>query len=239
MTRKCAHVLLVWVALVAVSPDAHVQGGNPNPGIHPPNAKYRGHSYGEWAAMWWQAAFATPVVNGDHPIISGGAFQGPEGVVFLAGVFADPDDPAVVEITIPAGTPLFFPVVNYECSVFEPPPFHGDNEAELRACANHLFDNNATDLFAVIDGKPVNKLGDYRTESPLFSWGPLPEDNIFAFFGVDAPAGTTSPAVDVGVYLLLPPLSVGVHTIEFGATNSGELSGSINTRYKITVAPRR
>ena len=232
MTRTCAKLLLVLVALVAISSDAHAQAGNPNPGILPPNATYGGFTYGEWATMWWQAAFDIPVVDGDHPLFSGGAFQGPGGVVFLAGVFADPDEPAVIEITIPAGTPLFFPVINAECSVFEPDPFHGDDEDELRDCANQLIDNTS-DRFAVIDGRAVRRLDAYRTESPLFIWGPLPEDNILG-----APDGTTSPAVDAGVYLLLAPLSLGRHVIEFGGTFGGDLSGSINTKYIITVVAR-
>jgi len=230
MARTCVNVLLVLVALLAVSSDAQPQGGDSNPGILPPNAQYRGFTYGEWGAMWWQAAFAIPVVDGNHPLFSGGAFQGPKGVVFLAGVFAE--EPAVVEVTIPAGTPLFFPIINSECSEFEPPPFHGDNEEELRDCANLIIDNTS-DLFAVIDGRPVRNLAAYRTQSPLFIWGPLPANNI-----VGGPAGTTSPSVDAGVYLLLAPLSVGKHVIAYGGTFGGQLSGSINTKYIITVVPR-
>jgi hypothetical protein len=229
MTRKCANVLLLLVALAVLSSDARAdERGNPNPGILPPNARFRGLTYGEWGAKWWQAAFDLPVVDGDHPLISGGAFEGPKGVLFLAGAFADPDEPAVIEITVRPGTPLFFPVINSECSVFEPDPFHGDDEEELRECANHHIDNTS-DLFAVIDGRPVRRLGAYRTESPLFVWGPLPEDNILG-----APEGTISPAVDAGVYLLLNPLPVGRHVIRFGGTFD-EFGASINTKYIITV----
>ena len=42
---------LVLVALVAVSSDVQAQGGNKNPGVIPPNAKYRGLTYGEWARV--------------------------------------------------------------------------------------------------------------------------------------------------------------------------------------------
>jgi hypothetical protein len=231
MARKCVNVVLFLVALVALSFVARARGGNSNPAVLPPNAHYRGLTYGEWAARWWQTALDIPVVEGDHPLVSGGAFQGPKGMLFLAGVFADPDEPAIIEITIPAGTPLFFPVINAECSVFEPDPFHGDNEDELRDCANHHIDNTS-DRFAVIDGRAVRRLDTFRTESPLFVWGPLPQDNLFG-----APEGTTSPAVDAGVYLLLAPLSVGEHVIEFGGTFD-EFGASINTRYIITVVPR-
>jgi hypothetical protein len=198
-------------------------------GVAPPNSSYRGFSYGEWAAMWWQTAIAIPVDDGDHPVFSGGAFEGPKGVMFLAGVFSD--EPAEIEIAIPAGTPLFFPIINAECSEFEPDPFHGDGEEELRECANDHIDNTSN-VFAEIDGKPVKNLGAFRTESPLFTWGPVPADNIFG-----APEGTTSDAVDAGYYLMVAPLSVGEHVIEFGGTFD-HFGASINTRYLITVTPK-
>jgi hypothetical protein len=135
-----------------------------------------------------------------------------------------------VELTIPPGTALFFPVVNTECSVIEPAPFHGDDETSLRACANGHIDNTSG-RFAVIDGVPVNNLDAYRVESPLFEFGPLPENNLLG-----APAGATSPSVDAGVYLLLAPLSVGQHVLRVGGTFD-EFGASIDTTFIITVEP--
>ena len=44
--------------------DALAQGArNPNPGIAPPNSRPFGLTYGEWAAKWWQAALATPILE--------------------------------------------------------------------------------------------------------------------------------------------------------------------------------
>jgi len=90
----------------------------------------------------------------------------------------------------------------------------------------------------VIDGVPLNNLDAYRVESPLFEFGPLPENNLFEVFGLDAPAGTTSPSVDAGVYLLLAPLSVGRHVVHFGGTFD-EFGFSIDTTYNITVVPKK
>ncbi len=232
MTTKCAKVLLVLVTLVAGSSTALAQP-SVNPGVIQPNAHYRGLTYGEWGARWWQTAFSIPVVDDDHPLISGEAFGGEDGVLFLSGVGGG----APIEITIPAGPALFFPVVNAECSVIEPDPFHGDDEEELRTCANEHIDKTSG-RFAVIDGVPVENLDAYRVESPLFEFGPLPEDNLLQFFGVDAPAGATSPSVDAGVYLLLAPLSVGTHVIHFGVTFD-EFFFSIDTTYIITVVPKK
>jgi hypothetical protein len=234
MATKCATVMLaVLVTLAAVSYDAQAANGNPR--VIPPNASYRGLTYGEWEARWWQAAFALPVVGGNHPVISGGAFGGEDGVLFLAAVVGAA---VTLNLTIPAGTPLFVPVINAECSVIESDPFHGDDETSLRVCANGHIDNTSG-LFAEIDGKPVNNLVDaYRVESPLFEFGPLPENNLLAFFGEDAPAGATSPSVDAGVYLLLTPLRVGQHVLRVGGMFD-EFGASIDTTFIITVVPKK
>ena len=164
----------------------------------------------------------------NNPILPGGnVLQGQSGHVwFLAGVFGNEER----SITIPAGTALFFPVAGTECSTAEPPPFHGDNEAELRACAQGFIDT-AVGLAAEIDGVPVQNLSEYRHQSPLFTFGPLVADNILGL-----PSGTTAQSVDDGIYLLLAPLPVGAHTIHFTATFVG--AGTIDTTYNVTVAPR-
>jgi hypothetical protein len=190
----------------------------------PTVSSFRGLTYAEWEAQWWITAFSIPIVDGNHPLFSGGAFGEQNGVVFLAAVGGGADLP----VTISAGQALFLPVINAECSVLEPDPFHGDDEAELRACANGHIDNTAG-LYAAIDGVPVNNLQSYRVESPLFVFGPLPADNLFG-----APAGTTSPSVDAGFYLLVTPLSVGNHTVQVKGT-AVDLNFSIDTTFHIVV----
>jgi hypothetical protein len=179
---------LLLVTSVVVSHHALAKGGNANAGVIPPNAHFRGFTYEDLEAQFWQTLFDIPVVDGDHPLFSGGAVAGENGIVFLAAPFGG----AELEITIPAGTALFFPIVNTECSALEPDPFHGDDEAEQRQCANDWIDG-AYGLGVTIDGVPVNNLSTaYRFESAQFTFGPLPEGNLFDAIGVPAPAGTTS-----------------------------------------------
>ena len=83
-------------------------------------------------------------------------------------------------------------------------------------------------LFASIDGVPIDDLAAYRVESPLFEFT-LPDNNLFL-----EPAGTTSQAVDAGVYLLLAPLGVGTHVIQTSGTFDG-LMITLNTTYIVTV----
>jgi hypothetical protein len=227
--KTTSKILIVTMLALATAGSALSEprsGNYGNPGVLPPHANYRGFSYSQWEAKWWQALLAIPVVDGYHPFFSGGVFGGENGVMFLTGV----GGPTTVEITIPAGTALFFPVLNTECSVAETDPFHGDTETELRACANGFIDDTSG-RFAEIDGVPVKNRDAYRVQSPLFEYGPLPEDNAFGL-----PAGTVSPSVDAGYYLLLAPLSVGEHMIHFRGTFDG-LEFTVDTTYKIKVVP--
>ena len=203
---------------------------DPNRELVRPSGQYQSQSYGEWAAEWWQTMYSIPVVNGQHPLLDGGAVTNGSGALFLA---PSPSGPATIEVTIPNSTPIFVPVVNAECSTIEPEPFHGETEAEMRTCANGHIDETSG-LSATIDAVPVSNLLSYRTQSPLFEFT-LPENNVLEFQGIEAPAGTTAQAVDAGVYLLIRPLSRGTtHTIRVQGTFD-ELGTTIDTTFRITV----
>jgi hypothetical protein len=195
--------------------------------IVPPNATYRGRTYQQWHVKYIQDLLATPVVRGRHPYVTGDVFGGQDGVLFLPGGNFFPVPPR--NLTISANTALFFPIVQFESSVFEPPPDHGDDEASLRANSNMRLDSHGPP-FARIDGVSVDP-APFRIETPLFEWGPLPANNVFQFLGLNAPAGTTSPAIDVGYYLLLEPLSVGQHMISYG------FGPALSATFNITVIP--
>jgi len=228
-TVKALRSPLAMVAMalfVAVS--VGMAGRNPNQGIVKPTGGYRGSTYGERAAAWWQTMYSIPVVNGDHPLLTGGAVMGENNVLFLA---AAPGG-VTINATVPSGTAIFVPIVNAECSTIEPAPFHGETETELRSCANGHIDNTSA-LSASIDSVPVVDVESYREQSPLFEFT-LPENNLLQFQGVDAPAGTTAMSVDAGVYLLLNPLSPGDHTIHVHGTFS-EFATTIDTTFHISV----
>ena len=135
-------------------------------------------------------------------------------------------------ITIPPGTHLVVPSITVECSVAEAPPFHGENEGELRACANGLLDL-VTDHSASIDGVLVKDPLAYRVDSPLFRYGPLAEGNVLGL-----PPGTQSDAVGAGYFLLLPPFSVGMHRITVRATVY-EAGVAVDAEFIIKVEPPR
>ena len=106
---------------------------------------------------------------------------------------------------------------------------------ELRAETAPCLDAT-TLLSVVVDGVSVGNLQKkFRVQSEVFDIT-LPADNLFGL-----PAGTYSPAIDDGFYVMLKPLGVGTHTVRFEGASAGcPLIGggfSVAVQYDLTVVP--
>ncbi len=192
------------------------------PPVYPPNSAPHGQNYGKWSANWWQQVVAIPQAS--NPLFENGPVDcnlGKGKVVFLVGTLGGTADRSC---TVPPGTALLLPLINSGCTTAT-----GDGEGEtvLRACAKQIADSfDIGGLKASVDGKPVTGLEQFRFASPLFT--------------INAPAGsilgntveTTTPAVADGYYVMLTPLTPGVHTVTFGGAAGGF---STETTYHITV----
>jgi hypothetical protein len=242
----CALALLL-VSLTAPSAPAGGGGGTADSLVYPADSSPHGLSYAEWSARHWQWFYSLPVdANPLFDTADGGAGQS-GNVWFLGGTFAPTEiAPGVFagledrSLEIPSGTALFFPLVDAEGSTLEG---NGDTEADLRAAAEFFAGFIDPDSLSLeIDGKPVTHLLDYEFESPLFTFGPLPENNVLEAQGYDAPAGATTPSVSDGYFSMVKPLPVGEHTIHFTSTlDASSVGGPIflqDITYHITVVPR-
>jgi hypothetical protein len=156
-----------------------------------PAAAVPGKKLGDTLGGMWKSVLETP--TSQNPFGGGGPL-----CVDLGGVVAPFGAPGTGSITctVKPGTKVLIAAWSAECSTLEGPPFHGDDEASLRACAR-----------AVNDGKrvPVTEV-----TSGLLHLN-LPADNIFG-----VPAGTGSPpylSVADGWVALSHPLTPGTHTI--------------------------
>ena len=193
----------------------------------PEQPRPHGQSYPAWAADWWVWALSQPVstnpvldTTGEHCEV---AQQG--NVWFLAGTFSSGS--VTRDCTVPAGTALLIPVINvFYCALAEDPP---EQQTEEYARAQVAFvEDTASGLSLTVDGRTVRRLT--YEESEVFSVV-LPANNIFGL-----PAGTVaSPCADAGYYALVPPLSVGEHTIRIQGTLDTFM---VDVTYQITVAPR-
>jgi hypothetical protein len=224
---------IIAVFLFAGGPAVLAGDGHPEKGppgkveIIPPNAHPHGLSYAEWTVKWWKWAVSMPVDR--HPLTDTAPCNANQSgdVHFLGGSFTSSE--VVRNCNVPTGKALFFPILNTECSTIEPDPFHGDTAKELRDCAKGWVDG-ATGI-CTIDGMPVQHLEKYRVQSPMFTFGPLPENNVLF---ITVPPGTTGQSVSDGFWLMLAPLPKGPHTIEFiGVFASGF---AFHITYHLTVS---
>ena len=206
---------------------------------YPPNAKVVGKSYGEWAAAWWQWAFAIPAA--DNPLLVDTLAAGdlcdvdqPKKVFFLGGVFNESHS-AKRACTISPGTTLFFPILNFENDNYLCIEDNDLSVSELRDQVKAIIDT-ATNLALEVDGRAVD-LSRNRFTSPVFAVT-LPADNLLQAVGCsDALPGTYKPVVDDGYYVALHPLPPGKHTIHFHGTLP-DFGFTLDITYHLTVSAK-
>jgi hypothetical protein len=149
-------------------------------------------------------------------------------VFFLVGVL-NTSGTANRDCSVPAGKALFFPILNIECdNVGVDPPRTVD---ELRQQCKAAIDG-ASNLSATLDGTPITGLASYRVQSPVFSVT-FPDNNVFQALGLDVPAGTYTPFVSDGIFLMLKSLPAGAHTLHFGGAFP---NFTLDITYRLNVA---
>lgn len=224
---KAALLATALLAFTVASPVQAGKGNQDNPGILPPQSNPGGKTYSEWAAAWWQWAFAIPTPSNPLADTTGKyAAVGQEGSVwFLAGVWGA-EGPVVRECTIPAGKMLFFPIVNYVTAGYD---FTGPEDVAgfvdwARGALKGALDG-VTGMTCEIDGKPAQNLTAYPEQSGPFALT-FPAENLWDF--PDLANYTDCLGLDAGYYLMLAPLKTGKHTIHFQA-------GTMDVTYHLTV----
>ncbi len=230
-TLKKKFIILFLIGILSLAGLRTALAENPNPGVIPnEGSKYEGLS-----AEWWQWAYSFP--KADVPFFNTGgevdisAHQS-GNVWFLAGANYGLIEPRTG--IVPAGTSLFFPLANlvndYPCppdNNFEPLP--GESLEQFLQRTGNEYLPYFTDLFAEIDGAPLTNLSAYRATSSLFMFT---ADPTLASDFDPCITGDLQPGVAVGYWLLLPPMTPGMHTLHFGTPNWGQ-----DVTYILTVMP--
>jgi hypothetical protein len=252
----------VLTAGAAASPAVADGTAPPAPGVVSPSSTVQGRTYAQWSAAQWQWELEQQNVA-DSPAVDpnpGTAAQpepvnctlGQAGPVwFLAGTtFLQGYSTAYRSCSVPAGVYLFFPVIdvwndNLNCPGAAAGTLTGK---QLRQRVQQQTDTIVNKSMSVtVDGVAVKGLTNsstaYRAAASGFSYT-LPAGNALSAFcpGSPFPAGTSPPnppgAYADGVYIMLTPLSAGVHRISFAAAESGTPAfgpASENVTYTITV----
>ena len=193
----------------------------------------------ELTGEWWQWALSIPNDQNPQTDASGQyCMVGQRGPIwFLAGVFGG-GPPVARTCAVPEGKPLFFPVIN---SFFNNTPdcFQGGENYDVKKLISLIKPSidEAQNLSVTVDGGSLNKKQIQRVLSlPFPTW--FPGDNIYGpnacGTAMPLPAAIYSPSMDDGYYVLLPPLKVGPHTLQFHAESGTFLQTVI---YNLTVVP--
>jgi hypothetical protein len=230
--------IVVLTALVPLSYASAANNGLASQVIPRDQVAY-GRTYADWTAAWWQWALSIPL--GVHPLFENGpCTEGQSGpVFFLGGSFAT--STVSRNCTVPAGKALFFPIINQEDSVPEELVFPsgpgGTPLLTINALRAFLQGNmdTATNLRVSLDGKSLSDLQPFRIQSTVFSYT-LPEHNILKdAFGENLDAGSYSPAVGDGFYVMIKPQPAGKHLLHF---HQGTPPGfTLDITYHLTVSP--
>src|SRR5262245_36374210 len=229
--RAVAVALTVSVLIAVAMMSSASAEDDHHPRVFPRDSSPYGNTYGEWSAQWWQWITAIPAdinpnidPNGQH---CGEGQAGP--VWFLAGGF--PGFPVGTRsCTVPAGKALLFPLPNtlYGAGAGDCTPTVPDvpcNLTALRQAAAVDIDSRVLPRVE-IDNLKIHNLRDFRVQSPVMTLT-YPEDNVvqLVLTSLIVPAGTHTPNVSDGYFLLIAPLSRGTHTIRL----NGDLA------YRLTI----
>ena len=232
---------LAVAAVLALPPALAAPAASANPGVFPPNSKPYGKTYGEWAVAYWQWAMSIPTADNPWYNDPDGAnsANGQSGPVWFLGGTAGGS--VTRDVTIPAGKSVLLPVHQW---IFGSMAFDCDPSVPGVACdvptlqASAAFAAEAVSVMDVtIDGKSISNVANYRALSPgAFSVTvPGGTDNFVGFSGGPlVAAGTYSPHVADGYYLILASLSAGQHTIMLHVEST--LGFDYDHTYNITVS---
>ena len=189
--------------------------------VLPPSSIPYGKTYEEWSALWWQSflpftgeQFTNCAIGSSGPV----AF-------LLAG-------PATCAGSVAADKALFFPVATVECSSLEGNGFFGGTPEQRRQCAASylpsLFGPGQV-LSVEVDDVPLSS---YLATSDDFNFVVTGPDNVYGITCGSYPC--TGQAGGTGYYVMLAPLSPGLHNIHIQASAFG-----IDTYYRLSVGSGR
>jgi hypothetical protein len=185
--------LSVILALVLAAPVASAKGASPSQ-----------EGLDALTAAWWNWAFSKDPSPLEGPYTGGKQCKGEfvDGVFFLAG--STTGDPVERTCTVPANTPILFPVVNVVCSEAfgDPTPY--------TTCSRDIIDAALvdSDTYATLEEKDLNIT---RIASGSFVWKIRRDNNPFGL-----PKGIYD-AANEGLWVYLRKgLPEGEYEIEFG-----------------------
>jgi hypothetical protein len=193
--------------------------------IVPPNWIYKGLSYGNWAATWWNWLFSN---------------QEQVGLVYFLRGNVDLERGIVRtgrnELTIYSDTAIFFPII---CTITSRLVFPNAVNEMVRRKESAERQREPSRLMVTIDDIEIPNLHEYYAESPEFILD-VPESSPLRNYFEPVVRSGKGEAVTAGYWILTKPLPTGKHRIKFegrhqdGFTTTGDYSVRVIKRTSST-----
>ena len=204
-----------------------------------PGEPHYGHTHEELAGDWWAWHYGMPQAGNPVLDTTGAdcANGQPDDVFFLAGTYGES---VRRTCTLPAGRPIFFPIVNINADNGGVPADMLATEAELTGFVSDSMDAIDT-LSLEIDGASwdTEALRELRVDTRFAYDVPDVHPNIYDRYDVVF-SGHVEPAFTDGYWVYLPPLPAGTHHIAFTASDAGDPADpmddwALDVAYDLTV----
>jgi hypothetical protein len=165
-----------------------------------PGEPVAGMTQAEWSRAWWQWAGSFDMRDSPVGDRTGErcASRQQGDVWFLAGTYGTAR--TIRRCVVPRGKFLFFPLINY---VVMPRGEGADCSRFVRDAARVTDD--ASLLIVDIDGRRLDRLAEYRQVTDCFDVGTRATPPVHIY-----------PSAANGYYVMLKPLPVGTHELNFG-----------------------
>jgi len=196
--RRLAIALAAGLLMASVAGPVSASGPATR-GFLPANAQPHGHSLVDISTAWNAWALSPPEAS--NPLLLARCGQSPidPKIWFLPEPI--PGGLATSTCEVPQGAFLVVSPFFMECSQAEAYPFHGDNEAQLRACVKSNFDLLSS-VKVTLDRRTAADLDKYVVTTRLDT---LPANNLLG------PDPTLT--MNRGIFMVIAPLSRGTHTL--------------------------
>jgi len=199
-----------------------------------PTESVAGKTIAQWTANWYQWVYSANCTDNPFTDKTGAkqSLNQSGSVYFLAGTLGDT---VVRAVTIPAGKNILIPIVNYMADYPCPDTsFHPAAGETLEHYLTTMCKTNidiADVLSFTVDGVVFTNLSTYRAASGLFNF----TGNISLQTCLDnCVTGSPQQAAADGYWIMLKPLSAGMHTVHLigGITSAGF---RVDVTYNLTV----
>jgi len=215
-----AGTMIIFLAIFC-SESCKKDKNEPESKVFLPTEQPYGKSYTQWSIDWMKSFAGFNCDNNPWLVSDKALFYQTGSVYFLAGLNTAG---ASVNITVPEGKAIFFPLTNYlndyPCPDPSFAPAAGQSLKDFLTQGIIDFKNGISGLAVEVDGVSISDPESYWFLSDMFEFTGNPDLATVCQFDACI-TGTPQSGVTGGYYMMLKPLSRGAHTVHYHSVTWG------------------